>query len=174
MNQDIPRLRRAARWPLGHFLWVYAGRPEFEGRAASFLAEGQARGERQVVITDDPRRSLWPQDLLRSGDLVVLGTDEAYGPTRIVDPVSLAAAFEALLADALHLGYAGLRVAGDNTSLAEGPDRLAAWLAWERRAEVLMQARPITGLCAFDLSRIEAGALRTLLASHRVVMRSYG
>ncbi|WP_460990695.1 MEDS domain-containing protein [Sinomonas soli] len=174
MNQDIPRPRRAARWPLGHFLWAYAGRPEFEGRAASFLAEGQARGERQVVITDDPRRSLWPQDLLRSGDLVVLGTDEAYGPTRIVDPVSLGATLEALLADALRLGYTGLRIAGDNTRLVEGPDRLAAWLAWEGQVDVLMQSTLITGLCAFDLSRIEPGALRALLASHSVVMRSSG
>lgn len=173
MHQDMRRLHRAARWPSGHSVWAYAGRPEFEGRAASFLAEGHARGERQIVITDDPRTSLWPRDLLRSGDLMVLGTEEAYGHTRIVDSVSLGAAFEALLADALHLGYTGLRVAGDNTSLAQGPDRLAAWLDWEARADALMQARPITGLCAFDRSRIEPAALHALLACHRVAVRSH-
>ncbi|MDP9885664.1 hypothetical protein J2W21_003188 [Sinomonas atrocyanea] len=172
MHQDKPRLRRAARWPSGHFVWAYADRPEFEGRAASFLAEGHARGERQIVITDDPRTSLWPRDLLRSGDLMVLGTEEAYGHTWIVDPVSLGAAFEALLADALHLGYTGLRVAGDNTSLAQGPDRLAAWLDWEDRADRLMRSRPITGLCAFDRSRIAPASLQALVDSHRVAIRS--
>lgn len=173
MRQDTRRLHRATRWPSGHFVWAYSGRPEFEGRAASFLAEGQVRGERQIIITDDRRRSLWPRDLLRSGDLLVLSTVEAYGHTRIVDPAALSAAFEAQLADALHLGYTGLRVAGDNTSLAEGADRLAAWLDWEARADALMQARPITGLCAFDLSRIGRPALTALLASHKVAIRSH-
>jgi hypothetical protein len=172
MDQDTRRLHRVARWPSGHLVWAYAGRPEFEGRAASFLAEGHARGERQIVITDDARRSLWPRDLLRSGDLVVLSTVEAYGATRIVDPDSVGAAFEALLADALHLGYSGLRVAGDNTSLAEGPERLAAWLDWEDRADRLMRSRPITGLCAFDQSRIAPAALQALVDSHRVAIRS--
>lgn len=172
MHQNAHHRQRAARWPTGHLAWAYSGRGDFEGRAASFLAEGHARGERQILIVDDPRAALWPRRLIDRGDLLLLSTSEAYGSARVVRPAPLRAAFEGLLVDALRLGYTGLRVAGDNTSLTASPERLAAWLDWEDRAEHLMRAKPITGLCAFDSTRTDPAALEMLLHLHHVVVRN--
>lgn len=55
-------------------------------------------------------------------------TAEVYGPAAIVDPRMQRRAFEAALVEAISLGFAGLRVAADNTSLVVGPERRAAWM----------------------------------------------
>jgi hypothetical protein len=76
------------------------------------------------------------------------------------------AAFLATFHDAIHLGFTGLRVAADNTSLTLGPERMDAWMRWEAEADDLMQAHAITGLCAFDRSRLDVGSLDRLMGVH--------
>ncbi|WP_415854944.1 MEDS domain-containing protein [Sinomonas sp. G460-2] len=154
---------------MGHIGWSYRGLPEFEGRVASFLAEGHARGERQVFIADEPKAGLWPRGLVERGDLLIFSTVEIYGAERIVDPPAQRIAFEATLAEALALGYTGLRVAADNTSLTSDPGRLEAWMRWEDEADSLMRTKPITGLCAFDRTRSAAATVQTLMGLHRPV-----
>jgi hypothetical protein len=154
-------------WPTGHIGWSYSGLPEFHGRAASFLSEGAARDERIMFVADDPRPELWPRQLVDEGQLVVLSTAEIYGAERAVAASAQRATFEAALEEALGDGYAGLRVAADNTSLIEGQDRLTAWMGWEEEADSLMQAKPITGLCSFDRTRVDADTLRRVMGIHR-------
>lgn len=167
MHEHSTRARSAARWPTGHIGWVYRGMPEFEGRVASFLAEGHTRRERQVFIADDPRASLWPKHLMARGSLIVLSTAEVYGPERIADPATQRTAFESFLVEARALGYTGIRVAADNTSLTSGPDRLEAWLRWEHEADLLMHAHPITRLCAFDQTRSDPLTLEAVMSVHQ-------
>jgi hypothetical protein len=158
----------------GHLAWAYTGLAEFEGRAASFLVEGHLRGERQIFIADDPKASRWPRGLIERGDLLLLSNAEAYGSSPVVDPASQRAAFEAVLAEANALGYTGLRVAADNTALASGRDQLEAWVRWEHEADALMQAQPITGLCAFDRTRLAPQALEALMGLHRTTLAGPG
>lgn len=153
-------------WPTGHIGWSFAGLPEFEGRAGSFLAEGTTHGERLMFVADDPRPELWPKALLADGTLVVLSTADVYGPEGLVDAGAQRATFEHAVADALADGFTGLRVAADNTSVTAGPERLAAWMRWEREADRLMQVRPITGVCAFDRTRVDRDTLRTVMGVH--------
>lgn len=167
MHKRTVRPRPVPRWPVGHLGWAFAGLAEFEGRTSSFLAEGRARGERLIFVADDPRAGLWPSDLVERGALLVLSTAEVYGPERMVVASTQQATFEEALADALALGFTGLRVAADNTSLTVGADRLEAWRRWEEQADLLMQSRPITGLCAFDQTRIDTGTLDTVMSLHR-------
>lgn len=166
MHEHNAAARPAARWPTGHIGWAYRGSPEFEGRVASFLAEGHSRRERQYFIADDPKVGLWPRDLVERGHLVVLSTAEVYGPARVADPAAQLAAFEILLAEARDLAYTGIRVAADNTSLTVGPERLDAWLRWEREADRFMHENPVTGLCAFDTTRSDALTLEALMNVH--------
>ncbi|MDQ4491312.1 MEDS domain-containing protein [Sinomonas sp. ASV486] len=170
MNERIHRPRREDRWPVGHLGWAFMGLPEFEGRVASFLVEGHARGERQVFIVDDPRAALWPKGLVERGDLLIFSTAEAYGQAMIIDAAAQRAAFESSLAQAIELGYTGLRIAADNTSLTLDPERLEAWMRWEEEAELLMQAKPITGLCAFDRTRSDAATIKALMSMHPVAV----
>jgi hypothetical protein len=151
-----------------HLGWVFDGTAEFEARSGSFLARGVARSERLLVVCDDPRPHLWPASLVNEGTLVLLSTTEVYGSDRVVNPDAQRATFEQTLSDALWSGFTGLRMVADNTSLVSGPDRLAAWARWEDQAEQLMQALPITGLCAFDRTRTGVTALRTLRSIHSV------
>lgn len=155
-----------SRWPAGHLGWAFARQEQFEGAVTSFLAEGATLRERLVLITDDPNPNLWPDELLDEGDLLILSTGDVYGEDGIVHADSQRAAFRTTLEEARRLGYAGLRVAADNTSLTLGPERLEAWLRWETEADDLMRTHPITGLCAFDRSRLDAGTLHTLLGVH--------
>lgn len=155
-------------WSSGHVGWAYSGVAEFEGRVGSFLAEGAARGERLMYVADDPDVRLWPKGLVEQGALLVLSTAEIYGAEVIVDPGVQRGAFEAALAEAVSMGFAGLRVAADNTSLVDGPDRLAAWMRWEAEAEQMMRGRSITGLCAFDRARTDTEALRAVMSVHPV------
>jgi hypothetical protein len=85
-----------------------------------------------------------------------------------VDADSQLASFETTLAGALRDGYTGIRVAADNTSMVKDPERLAAWLGWEERAEAFMDTNPVTGLCGFDVRRTGAETLQTLEGIHRV------
>lgn len=141
---------------------------EFEGRASSFLAEGAVRTQRLMFVVDDPNVGLWPKGLIEQGVLLVASTAEIYGPGATVDPTRQRAAFEDALADAISMGFTGLRVAADNTSLVGGPDRLVAWMRWELEAEELLRGNPITGLCAFDRARVDAEALRVVMSVHPV------
>lgn len=156
-------------WPTGHVGWAFAGSAEYEGRATTFLAEGTLRNERLMFVADDPDVGLWPRWLRVRGALIVASTSEIYGSERLVDPPSQRATFAGVLAEALGEGYAGIRIAADNTSLIDGPEHLAAWTAWEVVADRFIEENPVTGLCAFDRTRAEAHDLQVAMSHHRVM-----
>jgi hypothetical protein len=153
---------------------VFAGLPVFEGAVARFLAEGAARGERQMLVVDDPVVAQWPKQLVDRGALVIASTADTYGAGRTVDAVSQRAVFAACLADALADGYTGIRVAADNTSLVDTPERLRDWLDWEDVADRFMAENPVTGLCAFDRKRLGHDAVSMAVNAHRVLKSSPG
>lgn len=165
---------RAPLWPTGHIGWSFSGLAEFEGWATWFLAEGAARGERLMFVCDSPRALAWPGELIGRGALVVASTSETYGADRIVDVAAQRGTFDAALAEALREGYSGVRVAADNTSLVTGPVRLAAWLLWEDEADRFMRENPLTGLCAFDQTRVDAASLSAVMDVHDVTADAAG
>jgi hypothetical protein len=164
------RLPLSAQGWAGHLGWRFRGPAQFEGFAAPFLAAGAARLDRLVLVSDEPRRDLWPEWLLGTGQLVIASTDEIYGTDRRVEPDDQLRTFTGVLAEALADGYAGLTVVADNTSLIEGPERLAAWLEWEELADRFMAENPVTGLCAFDETRLPAGDLAAAYGCHDHVL----
>ena len=121
-----------------------------------------------MVVADNPRPDLWPQALIERGDLIVASTTETHGPERQVVAETRRHTFEAALAEARALGYSGLRVAADNTSLISGPERLEAWKDWESVADRFMAENPVTGMCAFDRSRAQACTVAALRRLHAV------
>lgn len=155
-------------WPTGHVGWSFNGRAQFEGRVGTFLAEGAARREQLMLVSDDPTPALWPKALIDEGALLVRSTSEVYGSGRTVDPARQRQLFEQALAEATSLGFAGLRVAADNTSLVSTPERLTAWSAWEEEAESMTQALPIYALCSFDRTRLGPRILAAVGRLHQV------
>lgn len=155
--------------PAKHVGLAYSGLPEFESRATLFLADGFDRGERLMYVADDPVEAQWPKTSVDRGDLLIRSTSEVYGPERLVDAASQRDTFESALADALHHGYTGMCVAGDNTSLIAGFARLSAWLRWESESERFMTENPVTGMCAFDRARTDDGHLQAAMGAHRAI-----
>jgi len=96
-----------------------------------FLAQGAARGERLLLVEDDPRPLQWPSELLARWALRLASVAEVYGSGRLADTAAQEAVFDQVLGEALEDGYVGLRIAADNTSVATGGEGLAAWRRWE-------------------------------------------
>lgn len=155
-------------WPTGHVGWTFNGRAQFEGRIGTYLAEGAARHERVMLVTEEPNPDLWPKTLRDEGILLLLSTAELYGTSGVLDPATQRTTFEEALAEARRCGFAGLRVAANNTMLVTTPERLAAWRGWEQEAESMMQLLPISGLCGFDRSRLCDRDVAALRREHRV------
>jgi len=154
--------------PHDHIGWVFAGEAGFEELAGPFLAEGAARGERLMYVTEAPRRATAARLRDRYGSRVIkiAGIADVYGESGIVDPVVQRATFADALADALAAGFSGIRVAADNTPLVTDETRLAAWIRWEHAADRFMADNPVTGLCAFDGQRVDVNQLRHLSTLH--------
>lgn len=148
--------------------WAISGAGEFPVLAAPFLAEGAALGQRLLYVAEDPD----PADVARLDDVVdhgalqVMSTAEVYGDEGIVDPARQRETFERLLTEALAAGFAGLRLASDNTPLVIDEERLRAWTNWEVVADRFMAEHQVTGLCAFDQDRVDIGRLRQLATLH--------
>src|SRR5512132_3217623 len=161
---------RVDSWPSGHLGWVFSGVARYESGATTFLAGGAARGERQMFLADNPVVEQWPKDLVDRGGLVIASVTEIYGPDRMVAATSQRETFAAALAEARSEGYTGIRVAADNSSLIDTPERLQAWLEWEAVADRFMAENPVTGLCAFDRTRVRSASLSAVTGTHRVSM----
>lgn len=154
--------------PHDHIGWVFSGPDQFAVLARKFLKDGAAMGERLIYVAEGPG-SDGPgglDDLIDAGVLQVRSIAEIYGPSGIVDAVRQRAVFAEALAQAQADGYAGIRVAADNTPLLNDERRFAAWLRWELVADRFMSENPVTGLCAFDRERVDIDRLRHTATLH--------
>jgi hypothetical protein len=121
-----------------------------------------------MLVVDNPNAAQWPAQLVERGALVIASVADTYGAARIVDAASQRQVFASCLDDALADGYQGMRVAADNSSLLDTPERLRAWLRWEHVVDRFMAENPVTGLCAFDQTRLARAALSMAIDAHRV------
>jgi hypothetical protein len=121
-----------------------------------------------MFVADDPVVGQWPKDLVERGELVIASIADIYGSDRMVDAASQRETFATSLAEALSEGYSGIRVAADNSSLVDTPEQLRAWLAWEDMADHFRAENPITGLCAFDRTRVGSATLTEVTKTHHV------
>lgn len=154
--------------PHDHIGWTFAGPAEFATLARPFLAEGAAQGDRLMYVTADPGAAAVAvlAGVAGPGGLQVASTAEVYGASGIVDAPRQRATFATALAQALADGYRGIRVAADNTPLVTDQARLEAWIQWEVVADRFMSEQPVTGLCAFDSTKVNVDRLRHLATLH--------
>ena len=121
-----------------------------------------------MFVADDPVVDQWPKHLVDRGELMIASIADIYGPDRMVVAASQRETFAGALAEALSEGYTGIRVAADNSSLVDTPERLQAWLAWEDEADRFMAENPVAGLCAFDRARVASATLTQVAQTHHV------
>jgi MEDS: MEthanogen/methylotroph, DcmR Sensory domain len=156
--------------PHDHIGWIFSGPGEFAALAEPFLAEGAARNERLMYVAENPDITAFGQwtEALPPGTLTAATVAEVYGESGIVDAAKQRATFAQVLGEALATGYSGIRVAADNTALVIDRERIEAWVRWEIVADHFMSQNPVTGLCAFDKTRIDVATLRHLATLHPV------
>lgn len=154
-----------------HVAWCGRGPDALDPLAAAFFAAGVERNERMLYITGSSEGGLAGlesmQQLADAGSLEIVDVEAIYGSDLGFDPDTQEATFEDVVAEALHDGYSGLRVAADNTTLVAGDVELFdKWLAWEHRADAFEAANPVTGICYFDRQRVDEARLADLAALH--------
>jgi hypothetical protein len=154
--------------PHDHIGWAFDGPAEFADVVREFLAEGATLGERLVFVAGDPADAAYAE-LIAAFDpdvLQVASIADIYGASGVVDAPAQRARFAAALSEALAAGYRGIRVAADNTTLVQTPERLKAWMHWELVADRFMAENRVTGLCGFDRELVNVDTLRHLVTLH--------
>ena len=151
--------------PGDHIGWTFAGQARFAELARPFLAEGAARGEQLMYVAADPDPGA-VAGLAGPQAVQVASIAEIYGVSGVVDALRQRATFASALAQARAEGYSGIRVAADNTPLVTDETRLAAWIRWEVVADRFMSENQVTGLCAFDIEKVDVDRLRHLATLH--------
>jgi hypothetical protein len=154
--------------PHDHIGWVFSGSDEFADVAADFLKEGLELGERLLFVAADPADAAYSHLVggFSPEDLQVASIAEVYGASGIVDAANQRDTFAAALAQARADGYTGIRVAADNSTLVQTPERLKAWMHWELVADRFMSLNRVTGLCGFDRTAVNVDTLRHLVTLH--------
>ena len=154
--------------PHDHIGWVFQGAGQFAALAGPFLAEGAVGGACLMYVAEDPGQPVLSgiPGLPDPAAVQIASIADVYGPSGVVDAARQRATFEAALDAALAAGFTGIRVAADNSPLVADDERLAAWIRWEVMADQLMSERPITGLCAFDRTKVDVDRLRHLATLH--------
>lgn len=154
--------------PSDHIGWAFDGPADFAQVVGPFLREGVELGERVLLVVADPTEEAY-QQLAASfmpGELEFASIADVYGASGVVDATAQRAAFAATLSLAEAAGYQGIRVAADNSTLVDTPERFAAWMQWELVADRFMSENPVTGLCGFDRRRTNVDTLRHLATVH--------
>lgn len=143
--------------PGDHLCWSYDGVADLAAVVLPYLDEGRRRGEhlllvgesREVldaVVEDLPDRDA----LLADGRLEVRTTADAYTADRDVSPAAQVERYREATLAAVQRGRTGLRVAADITPLARAGGGRRQLHAYEKLADELMGAVPMTALCLYD------------------------
>ncbi|HVF19467.1 MAG TPA: MEDS domain-containing protein [Mycobacteriales bacterium] len=162
-----------------HACWSYSSDEEHAEVLRAFLVAGLREDERVLYVGDESEVRAMLSDLaavadtgtlLRDGKLVVGDVDDAYLPDGVFDPAACVEGFRDVALQAVDDGYAGVRVAGENTSILNRPGMLQLWYDYEIRVELLTASMPILGLCCFDRRHSDDPVLAILDSVHRVAI----
>ncbi len=161
-----------------HVCWTYDDDAEHASVLQAFFAAGLPAGERLLYfgtaaevheLIDGLRTAQHdPDELIRTERLIVGDAMQAYLPDGTFDAEARTDGFREVAGKAISDGYAGVRVAGENTGIVNHPATVDSWLDYELRIELLTSTEPILGMCCFDRRECHDKALATLDAVHRV------
>ncbi|GAA3296541.1 MEDS domain-containing protein [Dactylosporangium vinaceum] len=153
-----------------HVCWVFDSPDEYRPAAERFLAEALAGGQRVLFVggADQVAQvsgAAWFAAGLAAGAAHVHGIG-FYADAGLFDPLAQVRAYAQATEAALADGYTGLRVAVDATPLVETDAGRDAFARYEHLADAYMTSHPMSAMCAFDRSRLGAGAVAELACMH--------
>lgn len=150
--------------PFGHLGWGYHDRSEFLVRAAEYIADGLAQNQWVEYVGSGKREQLRAELSLLpmgTGDVKITDTMEFYAVPSgdVVDPHVAVAARVAAVENAIAQGYTGFRAVVDATSVAQRTDQRDTFAQFEFLIDQQMAVLPVSALCAYDLTQIDAAGL---------------
>jgi anti-anti-sigma factor len=173
--------------PRSHVGWGYADRLELRTRAAEYLLDGVAAGQRIEFVGSGSVEALraeltgsadentdFGQDAVDQGAFRVALVDEVYafsGAGRVVDPVRSVTARVAATEDALAAGYTGLRAVVDATALAGTVVQRSAYAHYEYLLDQQSSVVPLATICAYDLAQLGRAAVAEMACLHPLTSR---
>ena len=158
-----------------HVAWAYDDRDALRTPVVDAFTEGASRGEELVYVGDRGREELRDDlagldgrdALLENGRLRIHQVAELYHSTGQLEPYVQVETFRAEARRAVRDGYTGLRVVGEVSDLVAEPAQQATFVDYELALEAMFAAAPVTGICAFDRTRV-GDQWRHVVALHRV------
>lgn len=165
---DAPNGRRA-----NHICWVYADPGEFRARAAAFLRQGLAAGQRVEFFGSGDVDALRGEfadtaefgDLFAGGNVAVRSLHDWYGSAPAADPSAQVAAYAGATEAALAEGYSGLRVAVEATPLVRTGTQRDIFCQYEHLIDRYMVDRPFSAMCGYDGAEL-GGSAQELACLH--------
>jgi anti-anti-sigma factor len=151
-----------------HLCFVYGDHTEAQQALLEYVVAGLARRERVCVLADtadatidaDLRSVGVPVDALADAGVLIFGSaEEAYLAGGSFDADRTLERYAEAARAAVAEGFTGLRAYAESQFLLGRPDSLAAWPAYELRADLLATQLPITAVCAYDSRRWPADDL---------------
>jgi hypothetical protein len=168
-----------------HASLIYENDDQWRETVVPFMGIGLNRGEKCVYIADnnskDKMRDLMKQQEIdvesreRSGQLVIIGKDQAYTLKDPFRPCDMIALITAETKKALSQGYSGLRVTGEMTWSLKGhpgSERLTEYEANLNRD--FFNKFPCVAICQYDKRVFDAKTIRDIILSHPLVIFNNG
>lgn len=167
--------------PFGHLGWGYRDRAEFLDRAAEYIADGLAQNQRIEYVGGASRDELLAElaampgiaDRLGDGAIGVTPSHQFYGfdpDNGLLDPQVALAVGVAAVKQAITDGYSGFRAVSDATAVTRKPEGREAFARFEFLIDRVMAERPVSALCAYDLTELADDAAE-LVCLHPLVNR---
>lgn len=172
----LRRLERAVELDHGdHVAWAYDDRVGLRAALTDAFTEGAARGEQLIYAGNRDRADLCDDlagldgrdAMLENGRLRLHSIADLYRATGRFEPLAQVETFRAEAQRAVREGYRGLRVVGDVTDLVVSGAAHTAFVDYELALEAMYAVTPVTGICAFDRSRV-GDQWREIVALHRL------
>ncbi|WP_135363579.1 MEDS domain-containing protein [Halosimplex halophilum] len=178
---DGPRIRAqfaTADLPR-HLALFYRTRAEQLATVSAFVERGLALDERVVYLADENEVETVVDALdatgidvaacrdrgrLRVEDARAVYGEDTFDPARTVDGV------ESLAREAVEDGYAGLRLAGENTWSFEADCEFDSVIEFERDFDRRCPEFEVTALCQYSLDRFDDAAVGKALQTHEQVV----
>ena len=161
--------------PGDHVCWPFDDHEDLVAGACAYVAEGLAQGERVAYVSDrlpgELRHDLaGVPDLdehLDRGGLLLVPFDALPATSPSVRPSAELPVLAAMSAEALEVGYRGLRMFANGSVRAQDPGQRAEQVRYEHLLDRLCLAHPVTMLCAYDGGLLGEAAVAELACVHR-------
>ncbi len=174
-HHEISRLRAG-----DHLCCIYRDRSEQMGIVVPYLMHGLQHNEKCIYIIDESTR----EDVFHafgeagvdltthsaSGQFTLLTKEEAYLKEGRFDPDRMIATLKQAETDALHEGYAGLRVTGEMTWIFTRLPGVEKLIEYESKLNLLLPTSRTSAICQYREARFEPDILIDVIHTHPAVV----